>query len=79
MIFIFRKECLRLVCKMFPFVSKEVLQGVCFDSESQRSFPGQITEVLTSTLEIEVHYEAHVYTCTCIVHVVFTCICVVHV
>uniref|UniRef100_A0A1X7TZ16 E3 ubiquitin-protein ligase n=1 Tax=Amphimedon queenslandica TaxID=400682 RepID=A0A1X7TZ16_AMPQE len=48
-----RKECLRLVCKMFPFVSKEVLQDICSDSESQRSFPGQITEVLTSTLEIE--------------------------
>ena len=27
---------------------------ICSDNESQRSFPGQLTEVLTSTLEIEV-------------------------
>ena len=40
---------------MSPCVSKEVLVDICSDNESQRSFPGQLTEVLTSTLEIEVY------------------------
>lgn len=49
-----RKECVRLVCKTCPYITTEVLQDVCSDEDSQRSFPAQVTELLTSSLEIEV-------------------------
>lgn len=50
-----RKECLRLICKMCPHITTDMLQEICEGGDYQRSFPDQISEVLTLTLEKEVY------------------------
>lgn len=70
-LFIFRKECLQLIEKMYVHVTTELLKEICTSNEEEEeggddkgmtkeksntvsSFPAQISEILSQTLESEV-------------------------